>query len=67
MYIDMQLTLTLHINLTIIISKHLELRSLHTFCEFPFPVYLNNGMILKWLYSKSPEIHNNHQHESKAG
>lgn len=38
-YMGMQLTLALHINLSIIISKHLELQALPKFCEFPFPVY----------------------------
>lgn len=28
---------------------------------------LNNDMILKWLYSKSAEIRDNHRHGSKAG
>lgn len=28
---------------------------------------LNNDMILKWLYSKSSEIRNNHRHGSKEG
>lgn len=43
---------------------YLSSENFHSLC---IHTAANNDMILKWLYSKSPEIRNNHRHESKAG